>query len=370
VNATNATLSPSYLTIDLSDADSHSMSIIITTNASGTWSVVNATASLSNGTYTAHNFSWINQLNTTYYLWINLTDGYDWTNESFTITTHSEYIPDPPTSVTATAASSSQINLAWTKGDRANKTMIRYKQGATAPANTSDGTLLYNDTAASTSATGLSASTQYSFKAWSWNDTGGYYSLFNVTTTATTQSAGGGGSPGGRRSSGGTPTPPQEEEIPPVDTDDDGIPDEPTADHPAGDLDDDNDGIPDAIEQLIGSDAKDATDVTNIDSSIPGGFLVDTSGDGIYDTYYNANSQVHTTMVKLSTTAYLIDSNNDGIWDYVYNPLNGAITSYQKAAETPTSSSWYLIGPILGGIIILFLIIVIVWRKKSGKTKQ
>jgi hypothetical protein len=216
-NATYATLYPSYLSIYLSDVDNHEMNITITTNATEEWTVVNSTSSpISDGTYKAYNFSWINEFNTTYYLWINLTDGYSWDNQSYTITTHSEFIPDPPSNFTATAVSSSKIDLNWIQGNRANKTLIRYKQGATAPVNTTDGIYLYNGTDGSISvSSNLASGTQYSFTAWSWNDTGNFFSLFNVTTSATTHTHSSGGE-------GGTPpsSPPDEEpdDDPPADT--------------------------------------------------------------------------------------------------------------------------------------------------------
>jgi hypothetical protein len=105
----------------------------------------------------------------------------------------SSYIPDPPENLSASSSSSSQISLTWLKGERADKTIVRYNQGSTAPVNVTNGTLLYNDTGISTNATGLFANTQYSFTAWSYNDTRGYYSLFNDTCNATTSSSSGSG---------------------------------------------------------------------------------------------------------------------------------------------------------------------------------
>ena len=44
----------------------------------------------------------------------------------------------PPEDFTATAASSSSINIAWTKGSKVNTTYIRYKQGSIAPVDLTD----------------------------------------------------------------------------------------------------------------------------------------------------------------------------------------------------------------------------------------
>ena len=83
----------------------------------------------------------------------------------------------------------SQISLSWAKGNKADNTYIRYKQGGTAPVDRTDGIFFYNGTGTTKSATSLSANTQYSFKAWSWNNTGSIWSLYNSTDSATTQTA-------------------------------------------------------------------------------------------------------------------------------------------------------------------------------------
>ena len=75
--------------------------------------------------------------------------------------------PDAPTGFSATAASTTQINLSWTKGAGAQKTKIQRKQGSY-PANRNDGTQVYFDTGTSTPDTGLSLGTTYYYRAWSY----------------------------------------------------------------------------------------------------------------------------------------------------------------------------------------------------------
>ncbi len=74
--------------------------------------------------------------------------------------------PDAPTAFSATTASSTQIDLSWTKGNGANKTMVRRKTGSYATS-VSDGDQVYFDTGTSVSDTGLSPSTTYYYRAWS-----------------------------------------------------------------------------------------------------------------------------------------------------------------------------------------------------------
>jgi len=96
----------------------------------------------------------------------------------------------PPNGFTATAVSSTQINLAWTKGTDANSTRIQRKTGGY-PLNISDGTNVYNGTNASCADSGLSAGTLYYYRAWSFNATGSLWSTANASAFATTQSESG-----------------------------------------------------------------------------------------------------------------------------------------------------------------------------------
>jgi len=74
--------------------------------------------------------------------------------------------PDGPSNLTATAISSSQIDLGWTMGTGAYYTMVRRKTGSY-PSSPSDGNQAYYDTTSSFNDTGLSPSTKYYYSAWS-----------------------------------------------------------------------------------------------------------------------------------------------------------------------------------------------------------
>jgi len=99
--------------------------------------------------------------------------------------------PDPPVNSTfsAAAVSSTQIDLTWTMGEGAYRTMIRRKTGDF-PVDRNDGSLVYFDTGTGVSDTGLSPATTYYYRAWSevtgsqqWSD--GY-----ASASATTSSGG------------------------------------------------------------------------------------------------------------------------------------------------------------------------------------
>ncbi len=99
--------------------------------------------------------------------------------------------PQLPTSFFATTYDQAQIDLSWAKGVGANNTYIVRKIGSY-PIDRTDGTIVYNGTGTSYSDTGLSQSTQYYYRAWSfaqgvingtifcqWSD---YYTSANAKT--------------------------------------------------------------------------------------------------------------------------------------------------------------------------------------------
>ena len=75
--------------------------------------------------------------------------------------------PDAPSSFTASAIGTSQINLSWNKGGGAQKTKIQRKQGSY-PANKYDGTQVYFGEGTGISDTGLTPGTAYYYRAWSY----------------------------------------------------------------------------------------------------------------------------------------------------------------------------------------------------------
>jgi hypothetical protein len=74
--------------------------------------------------------------------------------------------PDGPVVLTATANSSSRIDLTWTKGTGAQRTMIRRSAG-TYPASYTDGDEVYFDTGTNFSDTGLTDNMTFYYRAWS-----------------------------------------------------------------------------------------------------------------------------------------------------------------------------------------------------------
>ena len=97
--------------------------------------------------------------------------------------------PDAPTSFSATTASTTQIDLSWSKGAGAQKTKIQGKQGSY-PANRNDGTQVYFGTGSSTPDTGLTPGTTYYYRAWSYVQGSEQWSDNHAQDWATTTSIG------------------------------------------------------------------------------------------------------------------------------------------------------------------------------------
>jgi hypothetical protein len=74
--------------------------------------------------------------------------------------------PSAPTDFSVSVVSGTEINLSWTKGDGADKTLIQMSTDGY-PASTTDGIQVYFDTGTNTSATELAPGTTYYFSAWS-----------------------------------------------------------------------------------------------------------------------------------------------------------------------------------------------------------
>jgi len=77
--------------------------------------------------------------------------------------------PNPPTELSAIVQSDNQIDISWTKGSGAEKTMVRRKVGSY-PTSVTDGDEAYFDTSDSFSDNSLIDDTHYYYRAWSYTE--------------------------------------------------------------------------------------------------------------------------------------------------------------------------------------------------------
>ena len=111
---------------------------------------------------------------TVIYWYVNTTDGFDWTNATYSFTVRSVYAPGAPTGLTATTIDRTQINLAWSKGSLADTTYVERYSSPTWSRGT--GTPIYSGAGSSFPDTGRYPNTHYYYQAWSWNNTDSVYS--------------------------------------------------------------------------------------------------------------------------------------------------------------------------------------------------
>lgn len=136
----------------------------------------------------------------------------------------------------------------------------------------------------------------------------------------------------------------------PLDTDNDGTPDEDSLDGVyTGDIDDDDDGLSDVIESSLGSNSKSNKDSTALFVENTIFYLVRTNNDN-YILYNIVNGK--NTQVKYENNQYYLDINGDGRYDYTYD---GSLKSY---FDIP----WLY---IIVGVILLAIIIVFILFKKG-----
>jgi len=108
---------------------------------------------------------------------------------------------------------------------------------------------------------------------------------------------------------------------------------------------------------MLGANSKNKSDVKNIDDVIVGGYLVDTDGNGQYETFYNATSSIDTKIEVTDAGTYLIDTDGDGKWNYIYEPVSGDVTLYKE--KTSVGFPWVIIIAIVVAAIIVIIAILV-----------
>jgi len=122
--------------------------------------------------------------NTTYTIWLNITDSYNWTRGWFNFKTRSKYQPYPPSNLTSIAKGSDKIEVSWINGNKADNTLVEWNSTELWLRGT--GIQIYNGTGLSFIHTKLDKNTKYYYQAWSWNETGNLWSTTNISSNATT----------------------------------------------------------------------------------------------------------------------------------------------------------------------------------------
>ncbi|MGI0088647.1 MAG: fibronectin type III domain-containing protein [Nitrosotalea sp.] len=150
-----------------------------------TWSTIVANTASTSTTYSDSGLS----ASTTYTYRVSAINSVGTSSPSNTASATTFTVPQPPTGLTATAASSSQINLSWTASNNGGSAITGYKIERSNDTGTTWSTVQSNTGTAGTtySDTGLTASTAYTYRVSAINSVG--TSLPSSTASATTQGA-------------------------------------------------------------------------------------------------------------------------------------------------------------------------------------
>ncbi|MBS3778341.1 MAG: hypothetical protein KGY50_03500, partial [Candidatus Thermoplasmatota archaeon] len=176
-NSENLSVEFTYLA-NLSDLDADQLQWMITCSHGecNSSKAKNTTASLD-----------LNNLekNTTYRVWINVTDGYDWTRSWYQFSTHQIHIPPKVTGFSANIVNSTQSQISWDK-PAYNPVLLEYHQQP--EWDVGNGIMLYNGTEKNTiTHNGLTRNSTYHYQLWQYNALDQTYSE-PVSTQITTPS--------------------------------------------------------------------------------------------------------------------------------------------------------------------------------------
>ncbi len=169
--------------VQVDDSDGDIMTIYWYENTTGNWILRQTNTSVTNGTY-YWNYNQATGYNTKYWWKVSVNDSINNVTAIYHFTTRGQYIPSPPANLEATTISNTQIQLTWSKGDKADTTYI--ERNTVSSWTRGSGTLIYNGTATSYTDTSLSPHTTYYYQAWSYNTTDNTYSTTNISASNTT----------------------------------------------------------------------------------------------------------------------------------------------------------------------------------------
>jgi len=127
-------------------------------------------------------------------------------------------------------------------------------------------------------------------------------------------------------------------------------------------LDSDRDGLSDEIENILGSDPNNASDVISIVIDGKTDYLVDIDGDGTFDKFYDPSNGKNTTL-KFESGKYLIDVNDNGKYDYIYNPAFGNVIVYAEEKYGAEEGLPIIFIAILMIVAVIIIIIAVLFKK-------
>ena len=122
--------------------------------------------------------------NSSYKVWVNVTDGIDFLSTWYTFTTRDSFTPSNPANIIAFGLNSTTIHLRWIKGSDADRTII--ETNTISSWDRGSGVELYNSTGTYLNHTNLNSHSIHFYQFYSWNQTDNKYSIAEINVQSST----------------------------------------------------------------------------------------------------------------------------------------------------------------------------------------
>lgn len=106
---------------------------------------------------------------TTYIIWVNISDGHNSLHTYYSFTTRFPFAPDPPVSCDIDGRGRTFLNLSWTKCNACD--IVRIERNNISTWSIGEGTLIYNGTGSIKCDQELTPSNRYYYQLWGYNET-------------------------------------------------------------------------------------------------------------------------------------------------------------------------------------------------------
>ena len=98
------------------------------------------------------------------------------------------------------------------------------------------------------------------------------------------------------------------------------------------------------------------------------GYLIDTTQNGVYDSYYSNNTGIETDVQTQQDDVYLIDDDGDGTWDYTFYTATQQVDVYQEPIpEDENNNTMMLLSVgLIAAIVVLVLIALLNQKRRKN----
>ena len=130
--------------------------------------------------------------------------------------------------------------------------------------------------------------------------------------------------------------------------------------------DNDNDGLPNDIEEKLGLDANSSFGVENVTIDNMTGYMVDINGDGKVDLFYNPINGKKSMLNDKGNGVYLIDFDCDGDFDYSYDVIKDVLSSYDSFSKIEDTQIYKFEFWQFILVTMVFILFLFFFFKKKG----